>query len=400
MSTLAELSAPLRRLLEEGLTGARPLFAGAVAALSVGDGTVVLSVGEARRYADTAGRLLPPAERPAVTDDTLFDLASVTKLFTATVVVRLADDGVLGLDDPVARFLPTYAGGARAAVTLRSLLTHTSGLPADSWVWRDQPDVDARRAALLEEPLVTPPGRVRLYSCVGYLVLGLLLEEVTGRSLDVLVEELVCGPLGMTRTGYRPRNLAGTDDQAGASAGAGRDGIAATELRRVTWSPDHDPAEPDLRGIVHDEKAASLGGVAGNAGLFGTAADLLAFGRALLTAPRAGGRTPLGLSAAAARALVTPQLPAELDLDYRSGLGFRIDDPEFMGALAGAGRTYGHTGFTGTSLVVDEARDLVLVLLSNRVHPDRSWSELNPFRRRLAELASTGASGRAQAAVP
>ena len=157
----------------------------------------------------------------------------------------------------------------------------------------------------------------------------------------------------------------------------------------MDWAPSlHDPDDPDLRGVVHDENAASFDGVSGNAGLFGTAGDLLIFGRAVLDTV-AGKPTALGLSPAAVRGMLSPQLPAGVDPGYQSGLGFRIDDPTFMGELASRGRAYGHTGFTGTSLVLDETRDLVLVLLTNRVHPTRSWSALNPFRRQVASVVAT-----------
>ena len=136
--------------------------------------------------------------------------------------------------------------------------------------------------------------------------------------------------------------------------------------------------------MVHDENAAALDGVAGNAGIFSTTGDLLALGRGILAGLR--GTNPLPVSGALLREMVTPQ-PAP-GADAGIGLGFRIDDPSFMSGLLGSGRAYGHTGFTGTSLVIDEARDLVLVLLTNRVHPDRSWADLGPLRRRLADEAA------------
>jgi CubicO group peptidase (beta-lactamase class C family) len=319
----------------------------------------------------------------------VFDLASVTKLFTATVVLHLVEQGRLGLDEPVAHHLEEYAGPSpRAAVTVRQLLTHTSGLPAEAALWR-APDLLARRAALLGQELQAPPGRQFCYSCLGYLTLGVLAERVLGRPLDRLVEELVAAPLGLRDTGYRPLS--------GQQRTGRRDAIAATELRRVGWSPEHDPEDPDVRGVVHDENAASFGGVAGNAGLFAPARDLLGYGRAVLAALGTDDVTALGLSRQTVRELVTPQLPTGLAPGFQSGLGFRIDDASFMGGLVGSGRSYGHTGFTGTSLVLDERRNLVVVLLTNRVHPSRDSADLNPLRRRLADLLAehhaTGVGG-------
>jgi CubicO group peptidase (beta-lactamase class C family) len=368
-------------LLQQGLDRRpRPLYAGAVCGVDDGERVELVSGGSAYRYADAAGTLLPERDQQPVADDTLFDLASLTKLFTATVVVLLAEQGLLGLDDPLARYFPTYRSSGREAVTVRQLLTHTSGLPADIHFWRDRPDPAARREAVLAQPLDAAPGTRSRYSCVGYLTLGLLVEQLLAVGLDVAVQDLVCRPLGMTRTGYRPldRPPAGRRDL--------RDAIAATEMRRIEWSPRHDPNDPDPRGVVHDENAASLGGVAGNAGLFGPAGDLLVFGRALLDALTGDPAPRWGLSPSAAREMVRPQLPDGVAPGYQSGLGFRIDDGSFMGRLAGRGRAYGHTGFTGTSLVVDEARNLVSVLVTNRVHPSRTWSTLNPFRQQLADL--------------
>jgi CubicO group peptidase (beta-lactamase class C family) len=335
-------------------SGMQPLYPGAVLGLDVAGQRRTLVTGVTRAYADASGSPLPAAEQLPVTADTVYDLASLTKLVTATTVLVLADRGVLALDDPVVRHLPAFGGGDRREVTVRHLLTHTAGLPADTFAWRDHPDADARRAAVLAEPLLAPPGSSHRYSCVGYLLLGLILEQVAG-PLDETVRQEVTDPLGLVDLGYRPLDR-----------GVAVSRIAATELR---------PGAGDTRGVVHDENAASWGGVAGNAGLFGTAADLMGLGRAVLDL-LAGRPSPLRLSAASARAMVT------------LGLGWRADDVTFMGPLAGRGRTYGHTGFTGTSLVLDEDRALVAALLTNRVHPSRSGSELNPFRREVAgELA-------------
>jgi CubicO group peptidase (beta-lactamase class C family) len=371
-------------LLHEGLSGQpHPMFPGAVCGLDDGNEITVLSCGDAYRYADADGTPLPSGEVCRMSDDTLFDLASVTKLFTATVVVRCAAEGLLDLDEPVGRHLPSYAKGEKARVTARHLLTHMSGLPAEIFFWQLRGSDQARRAAVLAQPLEAQPGERFCYSCVGYITLGFLVEQVTGRSLEEVVDDWICAPLGLNSTGYLPLQRAGDRDPAGF-----RRTIAASEMRRITWARVHDPDDPDVRGIVHDENAAALGGVSGNAGIFSSARDLLAFGRAYLTAVTSAPRSPLGLARSTARELVRPQLPAGLEVEFQSGLGFRIDDETFMGRLIGTGQAYGHPGFTGTSLVIDERRDLVLVLLTNRVHPNRTWSELNPFRRRLADLVA------------
>jgi CubicO group peptidase (beta-lactamase class C family) len=394
---IEEVAQQVGELLRQGLTARpHPIFPGAVCAVEHAGRLEIVSCGSAYRYADLAGTLLPPTVAQPMTADTVFDLASLTKLFTATVVMRLVELERLALDEPVGDYLPSYCGGDRSRVTIRQLLTHTSGLPAEIFFWRDFPDVASRRQAVLEQPLEAEPGTRHRYSCVGYITLGLLMEDLLGQPLDHIVDELVCRPLGLTQTGYRP--LSGLSPK---EADTAKRAIAATEMRPITWTRRHDAADPDPRGVVHDENAASLDGVSGNAGLFAPVRDLVTFGRVLLdglstdSAPTGGRRrelsTPLGLSAAGVRELVRPQLPPGIDPGYQSGLGFRIDDPSFMGTLVGSQRAYGHTGFTGTSIVLDEQRDVVLVLCTNRVHPNRTWSEMGTLRRRLAGLVAQAA---------
>jgi CubicO group peptidase (beta-lactamase class C family) len=371
-SLFDQISSELQRGLE---AQPRPLFPGAVWGIDDGHRRMLSNCGYAYRYAAEVGSELPAAKARRMHEDTIFDLASLTKLFTAAATMRLVEQRLLTLDDPLARYFPDYAGGAKAAVTIRQLLTHTSGLPAEIALWRDFGDVDSRRTGVLRQPLEVPPGSRSLYSCVGFITLGFLIERLFGTRLDAALDELVFKPVGMTRTGYLPLNRVEPDD------------IAATEVRPITWTTLHQPAELDGRGVVHDENAASLGGVSGNAGVFGPAIDLLRFGRALLDG-LAGESSALGLSRPGTRQLVTPQLPPDLCPGYQSGLGFRVDDVNFMGRLAGNGSAYGHTGFTGTSIVIDEARNVVLVLLTNRVHPSRTWSLLNPARERVSDLVA------------
>lgn len=360
MATLADL-------LAAGLTtDPRPRYSAAVALVRRHGRTVAeAAVGEAIRYADGEGTLLPADQRNPADADTVFDLASITKLFTTTVLLSLVEEGLLGLDEPLARWLPPVADVARRDVTLRHLLTHTSGLPAMAQLWLDWPDRATRVTALLHTPLAHPPGRVFIYSCVGYLVAGLLAEEVTGVSLPDLVRQRVCRPLGLHATDFldHPSPLAAR--------------AAATE---------HQPSlgRGMLRGSVHDENSWSLGGTGGNAGLFGTAADVATFGEML----RGGGAVDgvRILRAETVAEMLRDQLPADLDPGYRHGLGVRIGDPTFMGPLASTGAV-GHTGFTGTSLVVDAGRGLVVVLLTNRVHPSLDWSDVTATRQRVAAFA-------------
>jgi CubicO group peptidase (beta-lactamase class C family) len=328
-----------------------PAFPGAVV-LTAANGAILAhrAVGDAVRYGANAS-LLPAKRRVPARPDTIYDLASLTKVFTAVVVLSLVERGLVELDEQVGRYLPEFG---KPEVTVRALLTHTSGLPGDVDVTR-QPDPASRFAAILATPLAARPGTRFVYSDVGFVVLGVLAERVTGRPLDALVGSTITGPLGMRDTMFRPP-----------AAIVSR--VAATEY--MPWT-----GRGVVRGQVHDELGYVLGGVSGHAGLFSTAAELALFAQALT-----GGRI-LGKPTVA-----TMLTNANPDLGARAahGLGVELNQSWYMGSLAGP-RTFGHTGFTGTSLVVDPDRGALVVLLSNRVHPDRRWGGINPVRQKVAD---------------
>jgi CubicO group peptidase (beta-lactamase class C family) len=283
--------------------------------------------------------------RRAMSADTIFDLASLTKVVgTLPCVLRLIAAAELGLDDPVRRYLPAFDGDGKDSVTLRQLLTHTSGLPDQRRYYEFLDDADHVRAAALAEPLVGEPGSTFCYSDVGFITLGELCASVAGSGLDQLVRELVCEPLGLADTGYRP-----------SPALAAR--IASTEH----------VGEAAKTGIVHDENAEAMGGVAGHAGLFGTAADLARYAAAW-AAPESEARTALELPAW----LITEALRCQTDGEAgggRRGLGWGLRHDRFDNMGDGWPATgAGHTGFTGTSLSIDPASGLWTVLLTNAVH--------------------------------
>ncbi|MFD1824440.1 serine hydrolase [Mumia zhuanghuii] len=340
-----------------------PMYAGAVA-LVAKDGVVVEhgAVGDAVRYARADGTELPEDQQIPMTEDTLFDLASVTKLFTVVVTLQLVDQGVVGLDTPVADYLPEFAQNGKGAVTVKHLLTHTSGLR--SWInlYSAYPTPEARIAAVYAQTLVTPPGTAYVYSDLGLITLGKLAERVTGQTLDQLVAERVTEPLGMTDTMFNPpaslrHRIAATEDMS--SIGRGM-----------------------VHGQVHDENAWSLGGVAGHAGLFSTAGDLAIFGQMLLNGGRYGKERIL--SEDIVREAITDQnvgIPPAIT--SRRGLGFELNQPYYM-ASVDSPVTFGHTGFTGTSLVMDPLSGSLAVLLTNRVHPNRAWGSNNGARQSVA----------------
>ncbi|MEV7125624.1 serine hydrolase domain-containing protein [Streptomyces sp. NPDC093260] len=351
--------AELRRLVREVrvlTTGERPWAPGAV--VVAGRGPVIAvaeAAGWAVRYAsydpDTGGGVeLPPGKQVPMTVDTPFDLASLTKLFTAVAVVQQIERGTLGIDARIGAYLPEFHAAAEHDVTVRQLLTHTSGLRPELPLY-DCPDAAARITMLRAEAPTAPPGTYT-YSDLGPLLLQHLLERITGRPLDVLIRDGITRPLGMTATRFGPCPDA-----------------AATEDQRRPW------AKADrgmLRGEVHDENAWALGGVAGHAGLFATATDLAVFCRTLLAGGSYGPARILGPDFV--DLLLTPP-----------GLGFAVDQPWFMGELAGHGAA-GHTGFTGTSLVLDPATDTFLILLTNKVHPHRHPPANTPRARAATRL--------------
>ncbi|WP_330457549.1 beta-lactamase family protein [Streptomyces sp. NBC_00820] len=350
---LAHLADEVRALT----AGPRPWAAGAV--VVAGRGPVIAvaeAAGWAVRYSSCdpgtgAGVELPPAARVPMTVDTPFDLASLTKLFTSVAAVQQIERGTLGIDARVGAYLPEFTAAAQHDITVRQLLTHTSGLRPELPLY-DCPDDTARLALLRAEAPLAEPG-THLYSDLNMLLLQCVLERTTGLTLDVLIEDGITRPLGMTATTFGPCP-----------------GAAATEDQRRPW------AKADrgmLRGVVHDENAWALGGVAGHASLFSTGHDLAVFCRTLLAGGSYGPARILG-----------PDL-VELLLTA-PGLGFAVDQPWFMGELSGRGAA-GHTGFTGTSLVLDPATDTFLVLLANTVHPRRRPPDSRPRAATATRLA-------------
>ncbi|MFF4208132.1 serine hydrolase domain-containing protein [Streptomyces sp. NPDC001796] len=348
----------LVREIRAAVEGERPWAAGAV--VVAGRGPVIAveeAVGWAVRYAAYDGQAdrgveLPPRERVPMAVDTPFDLASLTKLFTAVAAVQQLERGTLGIDARVGAYLPDFRAVAHAGITVRQLLTHTSGLRPELPLY-DCASHGERLALLRAEAPVGEPGTSYCYSDLNPLLLQYVLERVTGRGLDVLVRDGITRPLGMTATGFGPCPHA-----------------AATEDQRRPW------AKADrgmVRGRVHDENAWALGGVAGHAGLFSTGRDLAVFCRTLLAGGSYGTARILGPDFV--ELMLTPP-----------GLGFAVDQPWFMGELAGRGAA-GHTGFTGTSLVLDPATDTFLVLLANTVHPRRQGPDNGPRARAGDRLA-------------
>ncbi|PWI13510.1 serine hydrolase [Streptomyces sp. Act143] len=352
----------LRRLVTEaeqflGPSPKHPWYAGAVLLAGRG-GTVALHqpIGTAVRYSaydektDT-GVEFPPADRIAMAEDTVFDLASVSKLFTSILAVQQIERGALELEAPVASYLPDFGGAGKQDITIRQLLTHTSGFRA--WIpLYNAPTYEEKLRLIWNEAPLNPPGTKYLYSDLNLISLQLVLEKLTGRPLDVLLHDEITAPLGMRRTRYNP-------------PASWKAEIAATEDARKPWSGLDRGL---VWGEVHDENAFSLGGVAGHAGVFSCAWDLAVLGRTLLNGGTYG--TARILRRDSVELMFTDFNTAFPGDEH--GLGFELYQHWYMGAMA-TPRTAGHTGFTGTSLVLDPTTDSFLIVLGNSVHPVRSW---------------------------
>lgn len=354
---------------EAGLDPARLEVALALLAEEIGTGRLAGAVAVvARRGIVAAHRSLGWAQlqpdRRAMAPDTVFDLASLTKVMaTLPAALLLLERGAFRLDDPVALFLPGLAAGS--AVRVRHLLTHTAGLPPVAGA-----APGPGREALLEHILATvlehEPGDRAVYSDVGFILLGRVVEQVTGWPLDRVAREMVLGPLGLREAGFNPPP-------------ALRQRCAATEYR-----PDLGRAQC---GQVHDPTAAALGGVAGHAGLFASAGEVAAYAQLWLGGGNLGG---VQLLSPATVALALRDQTGALGGE-RFGLGWMLRSTEFSssGDLFSAA-SFGHTGFTGTSVWADPERDLLAVLLTNRLHLARS-DHLRRLRPRFHNAVAAAA---------
>ncbi|QDP39499.1 serine hydrolase domain-containing protein [Radiobacillus deserti] len=291
--------------------------------------------------------------------DTIFDVASLSKIFTTIAAMKLYEDGKFELDDPVAEYIPEFAENGKEDVTIRQLMTHTSGFKAWVSLYTIGENKQDRIDYVLQYPLDNEPGSTYTYSDLNMITLGVLIERLSGMSLDQFVKEEITDPLHMKDTMYNP-------------SAKYKHRIAATEYQ--TWTN-----RGLVWGEVHDENAWSLGGVAGHAGVFSTASDLAKLGHMIINDGRYG-KTRI-LKPETVELLVENQIP-EFPGDEH-GLGWEVGQGWYMDALSGAS-TVGHTGYTGTSIVIDRSNDTVAILLTNRVHPTRETVSTNPARRQFA----------------
>jgi CubicO group peptidase (beta-lactamase class C family) len=350
---------------ETALPGAaHPLYPGAVV-LAAHNGTIVQhsASGYALRYSDDTPTELPRDQWIPMRNDTIFDLASMSKLFTTIVALREAERGKISLDATVASYLPGFAQNGKGTITLRQLLTHTSGLRPDLPFY-NYTGRAAQEQALYAEQLQNPVGTAYVYSDLNLITMQFVLEKVTGKTLDVLVRDGITGPLGLRDTGYNP-------------PAAKKQRIAATEY-------EHTPYAALDRGLVwgqvHDENSFALGGVAGHAGVFSTAHDIAVLAQMILDGGRYGHARVLRDSSV--RQIFTNY--NERFPNNSHGIGFELNQRFYMGGLSSP-VTAGHTGYTGTDIVIDPLSRSFSILLTNRVHPSRNWGSITPARVAVAQ---------------
>ncbi|HEX7064234.1 MAG TPA: serine hydrolase [Bacillales bacterium] len=313
--------------------------------------------GYAYLYADTSYTKVDNPIR--MQEDTIFDLASLTKVFTATAIMQLYEEGKLDLDAPVAQYIPEFAQNGKSTVTVRQLLTHTSGFRPWLPLYQMANNREEAYQIVFSYSLKYEPGTHYVYSDLNFITLGALVERISGKRLDQYIEENITGPLHMDDTMFNPPERL-------------KDRVAATEYqpwtgRGLVW------------GEVHDENAWLMDGVSGHAGLFSTAHDLAIFAQMILNDGKYKGARILEPETVAM--IETNQLP-DFPGDAH-GLGWELAQGWYMDALAGP-LTMGHTGFTGTSMVISPGNQAIAILLTNNVHPTREAPSTNPIRRKVA----------------
>lgn len=321
-----------------------------------------IAVGKKDRilYKETIGNVSYDPDAASVDADTLFDMASVTKILGTTFCAfHMIEEGTLSLLDSLTDFFDDVPEDKKN-ITIRHLMTHTSGLPPEIFLWKECQSPEDAVTTILNAPLIYETGKGVAYSCMGYILLGKIIEKIKGEGLDVLSRRWTFEPLGMERTGYRPVDQFEPDKT-----------ICYTEVQSLNG-----PTPP---GVVHDENARFLNGVSGNAGIFSSLNDMIRFCRMLAMD---------GYPLITKRQLNLATINYTPGLDENRGLGFQMSGPEptFFGDLFGD-RGFGHTGFTGTSFTVDPESGLYIILLTNRVHPTRANGKLTRLRHLIQNAA-------------
>ena len=371
---MRETAAPLAAAL---VLACAPSHTGSVAAIQQSNGGFGSVVAYLRSQVDSAfpGAVIAVGERDSVmllaavghyavndrrpvTPETIYDLASLTKVIGLTTgAMMLVDAGRLDLDAPVQRYVPAFQGPGKERVTIRHLLTHSSGMPAWRPLYAEATTREQALALVDTTPLLRQPGDTFVYSDLGAIVLTQVVEAITGQRLNDFLDSRLFGPLGMQSTRFLPPQ---------------------------DWRPRIAPTETDtvfrhraLWGEVHDENAGRLGGVSGHAGLFSTGPDLARFAEWLLRLRR--------IDSLRVRDFTHRQ---ELPPGSSRALGWDTPSENSSAGTKMGPNAFGHTGFTGTSIWLDPDRDVFIILLTNRVNPTRTNTKILQVRRRVADLVN------------
>ena len=340
---------------------ARDLLTDAIDAGATPGAVAIAGTRDTVTWEHAAGRLSYDAAAAPVSLDTIYDLASLTKVIVTTpLVMLLSERGQLDLDTPVEAYLPEFTGGGKSRVTAADLMAHCGGLLWWTDLYRQCPGRSAEQVGrcfidrICARPLDYAPRTRTVYSDLGFILLGTVLERLTQTSLDRLAAAEIFAPLGMNEVRYNP---------------------SATLQHRIAPTEDDPRRGGVLRGVVHDENAYALGGVAPHAGLFATARSLVPFAQMWLDGGSADGRR---LFRRAAVQHFTRR--ANRVSGSSRALGWDTPAPGGSCGVRFSAASFGHTGFTGTSLWIDPAADLFVILLTNRVHPTRENPRLTSLR--------------------
>lgn len=337
--------------------------------------------GKKNLYSDANGTLLPPHRQEETDLDTIYDMASLTKLFTTVAALREIDSGLVNVNATVSSYVPEFAVNGKADITILMLLTHTSGFDADpvpSLNSGSYPTYEEKIQAILTQGLLNKPGSKYLYSDLNFMTLMIVLERVTDKPLDELVKHYT-SLLGMHTTFFNRGNVEGPRNRFYKQS-------AAQEFQIEVLGQGEPQRPQPVRGTVHDENAWALGGVSGHAGLFSTVRDTAAFCQMILNNGTYGGRRILSQEAVD---LIFTNFNARFNnINADHGIGFELNQYYTAGPLYSI-LTASHTGFTGTSVVVDRGRDTFYLHFSSRVHPSREWSSNNIVREALGYWVGT-----------
>ncbi|CAN6603215.1 hypothetical protein TRVA0_002S02366 [Trichomonascus vanleenenianus] len=334
-------------------------------------GTIVsrFATGYANLYANVDGELLPESERIKTQVDTIYDMASLTKMYTTIAALREIEAGKLDIEKPVVDYIPYFATNDKQNVTIRQLMTHTSGFDSDPSPLLFTPYYEndtQRKYAVLMQKLLNAPGSTYLYSDINFQTLAFVLEEITGKKLDELIGDFT-SKLGMKDTFFNRGNKQLPPKTYSR--------MATTEFQIAVLGPGEPQRPQPVRGTVHDEQAWATDGVSGHAGLFSTVDDTAILCQMILNNGTYNGQQILK--------------PETVDLIFHNyntnfpgddhGLGFELNQYYWSGPMANE-ECAGHTGFTGTTMAIDRASNTFFLLFAHRVHPSREWSSNNLVR--------------------